>query len=116
MSADEILNMTIGQCIYRGSEMVQKVVDPRTKKTKLTTRPLYPQRLPLPKNYDSIEQNCQNIFQTKLYPWFVKRFNNPHWNAESALKFRQALANQLLPNPQQEPPFPNSQPGVNFPI
>ncbi|MCH2247302.1 MAG: TraM recognition domain-containing protein, partial [Crocosphaera sp.] len=116
MSADEILNMTIGQCIYRGSEMVQKVVDPRTKKTKLTTRPLYPQRLPLPKNYDPIEQNCQNIFQTKLYPWFVKRFNNPHWNAESALKFRQALANQLLPNPQQEPPFPNSQPGVNFPI
>ena len=116
MSPDEILNMTIGQCIYRGSEMVQKVVDPRTKKTKLTTRPLYPQRLPLPKNYDSIEQNCQNIFQTKLYPWFVKRFNNPHWNAESALKFRQALANQLLPNPQQEPPFPNSQPGVNFPI
>ncbi len=116
MSADEILNMTIGQCIYRGSEMVQKVVDPRTKKTKLTTRPLYPQLLPLPNNYKQVEENCQTLFQTKLYPWFIKRFNDPKWKPEDALRFRQALANQLLPLPQPEKTASNSNSGVKLPI
>ncbi|MGK7944098.1 MAG: type IV secretory system conjugative DNA transfer family protein [Microcystaceae cyanobacterium] len=103
ISADEIINMTQGTCLYMGTEMVEKVRDPRSRKQKRMLRPLYPHPLCLRQNYAQIEERYETVFRQKIFPWLVKRalINAHPLNPEQMIKYRSQLAETLLPLPTE---------------
>ncbi len=117
MSADEINTMIQGECIYIGTEYYETLTDPRDKKRKSRIRPWHFPKIPLSKSYFSLEQQCENLYDKKVYPWLCKQApqrqpkssihlnkssrspqsDDPTISLQAAMSFREDLANFFLP-------------------
>lgn len=103
MSADEIYSMVQGEAIYRGTENIEKFRDPRDRKLKQRIRPWHLSAIPLPSNYQNLEQQCEALYTNQVYPWLVKtsQKRTPNWDLQAEIRKREELAQRLLPLPPQ---------------
>ncbi len=108
MSPDEINTMVQGECIYIGTEYIERLRDPRDRKLKSRIRPWHLSRIPLSPSYEALEKKCEKLYDNKVYPWLCQQaarhrtHDNPVVDLQAGMDFRETLANFFLPAPTKD--------------